>query len=195
MVTHLDLRHAEAAPLRHHRHETVELTIQLQMRILDHLATIDFKSIIDIMQVYASHYIDQAIEDMRRKSLRERIQAWKLPASHQIIALIQPGQETGDLLRIILQIAIHRKDDLSTTATKPGNERGRLAEIAAKAYDLYNIRTLFIELSQFNERLIRTSIIDKDYFITLPKLSELGRQLLKQKTYVLLLVHHRNNDR
>src|SRR6266496_1356021 len=124
--------------------------------------------------MHASHRTDHLIEDARRKCFRERVQARELPARHQIVALIQLRQEIRNLLGIILQIAIHRKDDLTPAATKAGDQRGCLPEVASEANDLHNAGILVIELAQLIKRLIGTTIIDKDYFIILLKANKLG---------------------
>jgi len=53
---------AEATPVCHYGHKTMEFAVQFEVSILDHVTTIGFKAVIDVMQVNAGHFADQAIE-------------------------------------------------------------------------------------------------------------------------------------
>src|SRR5579875_1159372 len=140
------------------------------MRIINYFAAIRLETVIDIMQVDARRYTDHAIKDTRGKSFRERFQAWVLPARHQIIALVQFLQETGNLFRVILQITIHRKDHFATRTPKTSYQRGCFTKITPEAHHTHYTTMGVVELFQFPKGTIRTPIIHKNNFVVLAQL-------------------------
>src|SRR6185312_6310399 len=169
MMLDLDFRYAIPAPVGHYRHETMELTVQLHMAIFDYFTPVGFEAIIDVMQVNARHLADHAIEYARRKGFRDRIKTGVFPTRNQVISFIEFRQKIWNLFRVILQVAIHSKNDRAATVTESSYKRRRFAKIFAKSNDTYNARMFSVQLFQFQKGFIGTAVVNKDDFITLTK--------------------------
>src|ERR1700693_2599240 len=103
MVSHLYLGDTEATSLRNHRNKTVEIAIELQLGIFNHLTAISFKATVNIVQMDTGHFTYRSVENARWECLGERIKARKFPASDQIIAFIEFLKIAWDLQWIILR--------------------------------------------------------------------------------------------
>ena len=59
------------------------------------------------------------------------------PAGADVEALVELREQLGDVGGIVLQVAIHRDDDLAGGEIEAGHHRGGLAEIAAEMDDFH----------------------------------------------------------
>src|SRR6516164_8212052 len=121
----------------------------------------------------SGHLTHQAIEDARGKRFCDGIESWVFPTRNQVISLIEFLKKAGDLFRIILQIAIHRKDDVSTTTAKTCHQRGSLAKVPAEANHAHCIRIRGMQYFQFCKCFVGATIINKYYLVALSKSIEL----------------------
>src|SRR6266567_6534307 len=112
------------------------------MRIFNQFPAIGFKAIINIMKMNACERTHHPIEDARWKCFGDGIKSRKFPTRDQIISFIQFLQKARNLLWIILQIAIHSKDDLATTTAKTSHQSRGFAKIATKANHTHNTSVL-----------------------------------------------------
>ena len=71
-------------------------------------------------------------ERMRRES---RIAPVRLPARHEVEALVELREQSRDLRGIVLEVAVDRDHGLAARLVEAGDERGRLAEVAAQTHD------------------------------------------------------------
>ena len=60
----------------------------------------------------------------------EVVDALFAPSADDVVALFELVEEVGDLLRIVLQIAIHRQDELALRMIEARGQRRGLSEIA-----------------------------------------------------------------
>src|SRR6266571_4849593 len=126
------------------------------------------------MQMHACQSADQAIEDARGKRLRNRVKTGILPASDQVIAFIKLCQEVGNLFRVVLQVAIHRENNVTTRSAETSDQGGRLAKVPAEANGPHNTRMLIVQFLHFFKGAIGASIIYEDDFIALSKRIQLS---------------------
>ena len=54
------------------------------------------------------------------------------PAAHDVVALVDLRQQPRDVVRVVLQVAVHGDDDVAAAVVDPGLDCRRLAEVAAK---------------------------------------------------------------
>ena len=83
------------------------------------------------------HAPGHAVEEPRGDPPRERVAPLRLPAGHEVEALVELRQQAGDLGRVVLEVAVDRDDDVAGRLREAGVERGRLAEVAAQAHDAH----------------------------------------------------------
>ena len=63
-----------------------------------------------------------------------RVMAFALPATHDIKAFVELGEQLGDLRRIVLQIAVDRDNSFAVSSVKTGAQCRRLAKVAPQPY-------------------------------------------------------------
>ena len=173
VMLHLDLRHTVPTPVRHYRHKTMELTIQLHVAVFDHFTPVSFEAIIDVVQVYTGHFADHAIKDAGRERFRDGVKTRKFPTRNQVISFIEFRQEIWNLFRVVLQVTVHSKNDLTAAATESGYQRRRFAEVLAEANYTHNARMFGVQFFQFQKGFIGTAIINKYDLIALTKRTKL----------------------
>ena len=144
----------------------MEIAIELQIAVRNHLAPISFEAIVDIVQMHTRQFAHHTVENTRWKGLRDGVEARIFPAGDQIVALIQLGEKVGNLCGIILQVPVHGKDNLAATTAETGHEGGRLAKVAAEADHPHKAGMLVMQLLDFRKGFVGTAIIHKDDFIT-----------------------------
>src|SRR5258708_38207244 len=57
------------------------------------------------------------------------------PAADDVVALFKLGEEVGNLVGIVLEIAVHGEDEVALGVIEAGGEGGGLAEVAAELDD------------------------------------------------------------
>src|ERR1700730_9239786 len=57
------------------------------------------------------------------------------PSADDVVALFKLGEEVGNLVGIVLEIAVHGEDEVPLGVVEAGGEGGGLAEVAAKLDD------------------------------------------------------------
>ena len=116
------------------------------------------------------------------------------PAADDIVALIQLLNNERNVLRIILQVGIHRNNDLSSRMLESGGQRRGLAEVAGKEKRLNS----GISGSQFLDGVgasIQTAVIDEDNLGAESQGIQHRFEPLVEGIEVLLFVKNRDDDR
>jgi len=77
------------------------------------------------------------VEEPRREGLAHRVLPPPLPAGDEVeILLLQGGEEAGNLVRIVLQVAVHGDDDAALGVVESRREGRRLAEVSPQPHQL-----------------------------------------------------------
>src|SRR5207302_3703465 len=99
-------------------------------------------------------------------------------------------EQPGDVPGIVLQVAIHRHDDLGASVVNTGRERCGLPKVASEA-DQPNSRVGGGEPAQAPEGAVRAAIIDED---ELHRVAQHGGDPAIQLFHVQLLIEHGHDD-
>jgi len=122
---------ARAGPLGVDGDEAVHLTVEPDR--LEHLAPISLEGAAVVVQAHAAHPADEPVGDLRRQAPGERLVLPILPPPrHDVVALLEAREQERDVLRIVLQIGVHRHHDRGARAIEARRHRRRLAEVAAE---------------------------------------------------------------
>ena len=89
-----------------------------------------------------------------------RIAARDAPARRDVGA-VERVEQLGDVLRLVLQVAVHRHDQVAARAREPGVHRGVLAEVALEADDAH-ARVGLVQRAQLRERVVGRAVVDED---------------------------------
>src|SRR5207249_3830919 len=115
------------------------------------------------------------------------------PSRNHVVTFCQLLEESRDVVRVVLKIAVEANNDVTRCMVDPGHHRGGLTEVTPKAYDL----KAGIFASQLPQRClsrIGASVIDEDHLVTSFDCAQSVAQSLAQQMDVVLLVVNWNNN-
>ena len=117
-----------------------------------------------------------------------------LPAGDEIEPLVELGQQSRDLGRIVLQVGVDRDDDVSTRLREPGRERSRLAEVATEPHDP-DVVLRVVQAGQRGERAVGRAVVHEYGFPGLVERLEGRLELVEEERHRPLLVVNGDDDR
>src|SRR5260370_29178424 len=85
------------------------------------------------------------------------------PAADEVVPFFELGEEVGDLVGIVLEIAVHGEDEVALGVVEAGGEGGGLAEVAAELDD-ENAAVDSGDLFEEAVGAVAGSIVDEDEF-------------------------------
>src|SRR5882757_4512886 len=115
------------------------------------------------------------------------------PAADDVVTLFELGEEVGDLLRIVLEIAVHGEDEVALGVVEAGGEGGGLAEVAAELDD-ENAAVYGGDLFKQAVGPVAGTIVDEDQFEGLADLLHYRFETVVEGGDVLFFVMERNDD-
>jgi hypothetical protein len=170
--------------------------LAVQFHALEHVALVRFQRTAVIVQVHAGDARDQAVGEATGQVALDRVVLAVLaPAGHDVEAFVDLCQQFGDVFRIVLQVAIHRHDDVAAGMVHARHHRRGLPVVAPEMHD-GNAPVAASQIIQQGRRTIGAAVVDQHQF---PGPAELGHgraHLLVQRGDVLLFVvdGHRNGQ-
>ena len=155
----LDLADAKAAGMSQHRHEPVQLAVDVHLA--NHLGAVELEPAVVVVEPAAGQAADHPVEDPAGEHLVPRIVTGLLPAADHVGPLVEPAQEAGDLGRVVLEVGVEREDPVAPRCLESRRQRGRLAEVAAEP-DRADPRILRGEFRQLAPRTVPAAIVHED---------------------------------
>ena len=128
---------------------------------------------------------------MRRK--KQVVGTLGAPAADDVVAFFELGEEGGDLVGIVLEVAVHGEDVVALGVIEPGGEGRGLTEVATELDD----EDAAVDGGDLFEEAIGSvagTIVDKDQFEGLADLFHDGLEAIVESCDVLLFVMERNDD-
>ena len=134
------------------------------------------------------------VEHARQRAARERVVAVRLPARDEVVPLVELGEETGDLRRVVLEVAVDRHDDLALDLAEARVQRGGLADVASQPHhpDVGDAR---VETHQRRRRAVARAVVDEHDLPRLAAAGERTRELVVEGLDGELLVTDGDDDR
>ena len=105
----------------------------------------------------AQHPVDQA----RGQRAAPGVVPGGPPAARHVVARVDRGDELRDVLREVLEVAVHRHDDLAAGPAEAGVHRGVLAEVPLEA-DHPHARVGCVQALERGERAVGGAVVDVD---------------------------------
>ena len=129
-----NLADAGAVPGGQRRNEAVHLSVE--GNVLDDLATVGLEGRAEVVDVHSAEIGHEPVGGAGGDAAEEEvISTLTAPATDDVITFFKLGKKIGNLVGRMLEIAVHRKNELSLGVVKSGSEGGGLAEVAAKFDD------------------------------------------------------------
>src|SRR5579859_2566598 len=134
--------------------------------MLKHLPAVGFEGASIIMQVGPTHSRDETIGyPGGQLAAQTRVLAMLAPATDNIVALVQLLQETRNIYRVVLKIAIHENQHLAGAMMNTGRNGGGLPIVTTEP-DNVRARVRCCQFAQLLKGIIATAIINVDDFVS-----------------------------
>ena len=170
-VTDVDLGHARAAG-EHERLRELLLADRRQHR-LDRLAAICVERAAEVGDGDAGEAAQHAVDQLRRERPAPRVAPGDAPTARHVGAGVDRRDEQRDVLRPVLEVAVHRHDDLTARPDEARVHRRVLPEVPPEA-DGANAGIGGVQTLELREGAVRRSVVDEDQ---LPRPAELLERL------------------
>src|SRR5262249_39554745 len=145
--------------------EAVQLAVELDFA--EDFAAIGFESCTEVVEVDAAEFGHQPICGAARNLTHEPVIATGgAPAADSVVALFDFVEELGNLLGVVLKIAVHRYNDFAAGEIETGLKRGSLTEVAAKANQVH-AAVVFINFRENFEGIVFATVVNKDELVRL----------------------------
>ena len=145
----------------------VAVHLAVHLNVLHHRFTVGLQAAVEVVQVLdATDLAGRSVKQLRGQRLRQRVVALLLVAAHQVIALLGNHLvQSGNLVRGILQVGIHRDNHIALGLSKTAVERRTLAVVAAELDALHNVGLLLVKFRDDIPRTVGRAVVDKYHFI------------------------------
>ncbi len=140
--------------------EAVQLTVERYF--LHYLAAIRLEGRPEIVQFHPAQLGHKPVGDAGRNPPHDKvINALFAPAADDVVSLAQLLQEHGNVVGIVLQVAIHGDDVLTFGVIEAGRKRRGLPEVAAQFYH-YDAPIDRGDLLQHPEGIVVAAVVHED---------------------------------
>src|SRR5215467_9237556 len=144
------------------RNEAVHLAIEFD--VLDYAFVVCLQRASIVVKADAGDARNQAVRQPTRQVARQRrILACPAPTRDHVVAFVQLGQQPWDIHRIVLQVAVHRNDDVATREIDARHHRGGLPVIAAQV-NYFDVRVRGGDLVERGSGSVGAAVIDEYQF-------------------------------
>jgi len=170
--------------------------LAIERNLLDEFAAVGLVGGAKIVEIDATQLLHQPIGATRGNSPHHQIvDAHLAPAAHNVVAFVNFFDERRNIVRVVLQVAVHGDDVLALGMIEAGRQRRGLAEIPAQFYhnDAAVDGGYFL---QQVEGLIAAAIVDKHQLEGIARRFHHGLQpVIKLGDALLLIVKWNNNGK
>ena len=146
------------------------------------------------MQPQAREPARDRVEDPRGDPAAEWVASLRLPPRDEVEALVELGEQSWDLGRIVLQVAVDRDDDLALRLLEAGLQSGGFAEVPPQPDDADAV-VRGVQPGQRGEGAVGGAVVDEDDLPGLSERVERGGQLVVEERDAPLLVVHGDDHR
>ena len=168
--------------------------LAVERDVLDDLAAIGLEGGAEVVDVDVAEDRHEPVGRARGNAAHDEVVAAMLaPATDDVVAFFQFGEEVGDLVGVVLEIAVHGEDEVALGVVEAGGEGGGLAEVAAELDD----ENPTVDGGDFFKQAVGAvagSIVDEDQFEGFADLLHYGFESVVEGGDVFFFVMERNDD-
>ena len=193
-VVDRNLGHARPGPTCKRGQEAVHFAVEAD--VLSDLAAVGLERAAVVVQVDARAPRDKPVGDHRGQFARDGLVLTVLaPAARHIVALVQLGQQQPDVGRIVLQVRVHRHDNVAGGRVEARGHRSRLTEIAPEYYHLHVLRVGGVQFAANLDRAVFAPVVHENNLVAqVRKRLHCGVYFAVQRRQRLFLVVDRHHD-
>ena len=117
------------------------------------------------------------------------------PTTDDVVSCLDLGDELWDFLRKMLQVSVHRNDDVAAGRVERGLQ-GRRLPVVSPQFDDLEPRFSFQEILRDQQTVIAASVVDEDELelIPVPKWLRAGVNAVEQERKRLFLIVERDHN-
>ena len=165
----------------------------VETNVLRDVASITFHRAAVVVKPDPSAGADHPVGNAGQKSPQQGVPARVAPAADDIVAFLEFGQYSGNVLRVILQISVQRDQGLAPSVLKAGSHGCCLTEVSNEFENADPV----IGTLQFPHHLetsIRAAVVNDENLVGFFQGPEHAGQVLIKGPEALLLVEDRNEN-
>ena len=161
---------------------------------VQHIAAVGLEGAAVIVQPHAGHKGDKPVGNVAGQIAGQfGVLAILAPAGNNVVAFVQLGHEAADIGGIILQIAVHRHDDVAPRIVDARHEGGRLAAVARQMDNRKRLVSGGQLVKNFGAAVL-AAVVDQQQFIGRVQLARFFRHPGVEFAHVVALVVDGNDD-
>src|SRR5579859_736823 len=192
-VANGNLANRRSVPGRKRGNKPVQFAVQ--GHLVDDFAAVGLERRPKVMDIDAAELCHQPICAARRKAAHHKVvDALLAPSAHDVIALCDLFQEKRNVIRIVLEIAVHRDQVVAGSVIESSGEGRGLTEVSAEL-DHRHATIDGRDLAEQMEGKIGASIVNKDQLKALGIGFHHPFQAVIENGYVLLFVMEGDHNR
>ena len=146
----------------------------------------------EVADAHAGEAAQHPVDQRRRERPPPRVASYGTASAGDVRAGVDGGEELRDVLGLVLEVTVHRDEDVAAGAREAGVHRRMLAEVAREA-DGADARIAFVERAEPVEGVVAGAVVD-DEELEGPAVDG-GDGPLVELVDRPLLVQHRHDDR
>ena len=110
--------------------------LAVERNVLDDLAAVGLEGGSEIVDLHAAECCHKPVCNEGRDAAKDKIiAALTAPSADNVVAFFELGQETGDLVGVVLQVSIHCQNEVTLRMVEAGGKGRGLSEVAAQFDD------------------------------------------------------------
>ena len=155
----VDFHHARTAGQDHGLRELL-LADRAEHR-LDGVAPVRVEGAAEVRDRNAREAAQHAVDHSRGQGAADGVLAPAPASARNVVAGLDRLDESRNVLRLVLEVAVHRDDDVPARPRQPGMHRGMLAEVAFEA-DGAHAHVGCVKALEGGERAVRRAVVHED---------------------------------
>ena len=176
----------------HGRNEAMHFRVQRHS--LDNTGAVEFERATIVTYRHACHFADQTVRDPRgHLAGQQLILAILAPTDDHVCVIVELAQHVRNIGRVVLQIPIHRCDNVSARQLNSCRHRGRLPVVRAKRNHAQP-RVMPRDFRCDLKRSVRATVIDEENLVFEAGIVHRSMNPFMQKINAILLIVERNDN-
>src|SRR5437867_12835681 len=130
-MANLHLHGSVPLPVSEERKKAVEPRGQRQL--IEHFAAKHLEPTVDVAKGHASDEAHEAIEGPGAENLEAGVLALAPPAPYEVISFPELVRQTRDIRRVLREVGVQPRDEISARPAEPGRQSHGFAKIAPES--------------------------------------------------------------
>ena len=169
--------------------------LAVQLHAGNHVPAIGLQRAAVVVQMHSRNERDEAIrEPAHEVPADRRVLPRAAPSRAHVETFAEPREQQRNVFRIVLQVRIHRNDDLARCEIEARLHGRGLSEVAAEVNDL-EARMLRCHFVEQCGTAVGAAVVDEDDFPRLAQLLQRREESFAQRGQAFFFVEDGNRDR